>query len=144
MSFAYTWLWCALLRTRRGEEHTQLDAAMATLGEIRIRRIPRGQARGGVSRWKEDEALQGLKEPALLYLGPGDELVVCLLGFTAVAQDDFAQVDAAPVVAIGGGRAHTPQGGCEKLPLEGAIIVQFVEGGTEVVALLVQPICSMS
>src|SRR5262245_58371825 len=108
---------------------------MATLGEMRVRRVPRVQVRGGVIRWKEDEALQGLKDPSLLYLGPGGELVAGLLGFTAMAQDDFAQVDAAPVVAIGGGRAHTPQRGCEKLPLEGAIIVQFVEGGTEVVAL---------
>src|SRR5262245_3671611 len=108
---------------------------MATLGKIWVRRIPRVKVRGGVIRWKDDETLQGLQEPALLYLGLGDELVACLLGFTAVAQDDFAQVDAAPVVAIGGSRAHTPQRGCEKLPLEGAIIVQFVEGGTEVVAL---------
>src|SRR5262245_32356143 len=47
---------------------------MATVGEVRVRRIPRVQVRGGVIRWKQDEALQGLQEPALLYLGPGDEL----------------------------------------------------------------------
>ena len=53
-----------------------------------------------------------------------DEVVARRQRLAAVTLDDLAQVDAAPVVALWGRRAHAPERRCQELLLERPVEVR--------------------
>src|SRR5687768_779878 len=100
------------LRDRRGpwprlfelggvvEDLRQANAAVASLRECRIVAIAGIQVRRGVIRREQHERVQELEDRVLGALRKLRERIARGSRLATVAQDDFAQIDAAPVMSV--------------------------------------------
>src|SRR6185436_14104062 len=82
------------------EQLRQANAAVAALREGRVVAIARIEVRRRVIRREQHQLVEELQHLVLLRLREAREGVARSLRFATVSQDDFAQVDAASIVAI--------------------------------------------
>ena len=110
---------------------------MAELREARRIRIARVEVRRSVVRREEDERVEEVEHMVLVRVRETDEVVARVYRLAAVTLDHLAQIDAPPVVAIGGRRAHAPERRRQELFLQRPVVGPLVEVRAEVVALAV-------
>src|SRR5687768_11369998 len=108
---------------------------MAPLCEIRMVWISRVEVVGrGVGLGEHQGFEEGKQLAPALSIEPGVR-VALPLRLSTVTQDDLIEVDAAPVVAVGRGRADSPEWLGDEQLLDLSVVLPLPEVGAEVVPL---------